>query len=268
MRVLVALALLAGFGSSSCRCGDAGPETPKDAGEDAGTDAGLVADEDDGEEQVDDDVDASADDAAVLEASTRFRDAGPLVEGDAPIDGACRGGELSFAAVVVDERCAIDLRRAKKLRARLERDGGASRGLHQEATAAAGGRVTLRLVNAGTAAIMVPLSFHNRLPAFSVLAEDERHSIYELAPPALELRDPGQGNRTHLARMQLAPGGSATATVAIVPTITKVLFCKGPDGGASCASTALAKGHYVLHIGELLTDVEAGDPARVEWSSP
>lgn len=274
MRVLLALGLLACFGLSSCRCGDAGPGAAPGPGDDGGVEAGAAAEEQEIADD-DDDVDAeafAAEEAGLLEASTRFRDAGPGVEVDSPIDPACRGGELSFAAVVVDERCAVDLRRSKKLRARLERDGGAPRGLHQEASAAAGGRITLRLVNGGTTAVTLPLSFHNKLPAFSVLAEDDRHTIYELEPPLLDLRDPGQGNRTRLARMELAPGGIATATVAIVPTITKVLArgagdpCKGADAGGACASNVLVRGRYVLHIGELITDVEAGDPARVAWT--
>ena len=219
---------------------------------------------------------------ALVDASNRFRDAEPKVEVelDGPADPACTGAEVAFAAAVVDERCAIGSARAKKLRALLERDGGAV-ALRQDAKVAEG-RVALRLVNKGSSSLALPLSFHAKLPAFSVLAEDERHTLYELEPPQLELRDPAQGNRSHFARIVLPPGGVAVATIAISPAIVRVLgrgagdTCK--DAGASAASASaeggacnlarLPKGRYVLHVGELLTDVEAGPPARVSWELP
>jgi hypothetical protein len=198
------------------------------------------------------------------------------VELDGPPDPACTGGEIAFAAAVVDPRCAVSATRAKKLRALLERDGGAV-GLRQEAKVVEEGRVALRLVNKGSASLTLPLSFHAKLPAFSVLAEDERHTLYELEPPQLELRDPGQGGRSHFARIVLPPGGVAVATIAISRVIVRVLGrgaadpCKdaGADGGGGpCSATRLPKGHYVLHVGELLTDVEAGAPARVPFDLP
>jgi hypothetical protein len=213
------------------------------------------------------------------DAGNRFRDAGPNVDPDfeGPADPACTGAEVAFASAIIDARCAIGSARAKKLRAHLERDGGAA-ALHEEARVAEGGRVALRLVNTGRTSVTLPLSFHGKVPAFTALAEDERHTIYELEAPQLELRDPGQGNRAHFARIVLVPGGAAVATVAISPTIARVLArgstdgCK--DGGAAsgsgepCNLTKLPKGRYILHIGQLLTDVEAGAPAQVTWDLP
>ena len=216
-------------------------------------------------------------DAPVGDAGTRFLEAGPRALGDldAPPDPACTGAEVSFAGAIVDTRCAISSARAKKLRALLERDGGAG-ALRQEGRLVEEGRVALRLVNRGASSLALPLSFHGKLPAFSVLAEDERHTLYELAPPLLDLKDPASGNRSHFARIVLSPGGAAVATLTISPVVAKVLGrgptdpCKdGKDaGGAACTSARLAKGRYVLHVGQLLTDVEVGLPARVDWELP
>ncbi|MDB4946247.1 MAG: hypothetical protein JWP97_5781, partial [Labilithrix sp.] len=211
------------------------------------------------------------------DASTRFRDASPGAgrDLDGPPGPGCTGGALSFAEVVTSEPCAIDRVRAERLRTRFEaQDGGRGVLLVQEAEPAGPGAVTLRLVNKGSASATLPLSFHGKLPAFSVLAEDAHHTIYELAPPALALADPGQGARAHFAAILLLPGGSAAARLTVLPAIAKVLGrgatdpCKArPDGGA-CAAAALPAGHYVLHVGQLLADVEAGPPARVEVDLP
>jgi hypothetical protein len=215
----------------------------------------------------------------VGDASTRFRDAAPSIDVDieGPPDPACTGGDVALASAIVDVRCATDAARAKKLRALLERDGGAA-GLRQEARVVEGGRLALRLVNGSGSTLVLPLSFHGKLPAFSVLAEDERHTLYELAPPALELRDPGEGARTHFARIALTPGGSASAILAIAPAIVRVLGrgagdpCRGvdaaPQDGGPCNLASLPKGTYVLHVGELLTDVAIDAQARVIWTLP
>ena len=257
-----------------CRCAGGGPsEVAPDAsaalpGPSAGASAAPSAlPDDDPPEQEGDASDPSGD------ASTRFRDARPKVDRDleGPADPACTGAELAFATAVVDARCAITSVRARKLRALLERDGGL--GLRQDAKVAADGRVALRLVNKSGTSLALPLSFHGKLPAFSVLAEDERHTLYELESPELELRDRGEGSRSHFARIVLPPEGVAVATFKVSPTILRVLGrgatdpCRTSDAGA-CSATKLAKGHYVLHVGELLTDVEAGAPARVELDLP
>ena len=259
--------------SSGCRCAGGGPaEVGADAsaatpGFSASASAAPPALRDQDPPEREDASDPSGD------ASTRFRDAGPKVDRDleGPADPACTGAEISFATAVVDARCAISAARAKKLRALLERDGGL--GLRQDAKVGADGRVALRLVNKSGSSLSLPLSFHGKLPAFSVLAEDERHTLYELESPDLDLHDRGEGSRSHFARIVLPPEGAAVATFKVSPAILRVLGrgatdpCRTSDAGA-CVSTKLGKGHYVLHVGELLTDVEAGPPARVELDLP
>jgi hypothetical protein len=206
----------------------------------------------------------------------RFADAEPGValDPDGPIDPACTGAEIALAVAVLDARCAIGSGRAKQLRALLERDAGPLP-LKQEASLTSDGKVLLRLVNTGASALMLPFSFHAKLPAFSALAEDELHALYELEPPTARLEsasDGGAGERPHFARVLLPPRAAAFATVTISPTVARVIGRRpgaacadaGADGGG-CVVTRLLKGRYVLHIGELLTDVEAGPPARVAW---
>lgn len=287
-RVAVALLIAA---VPACRCGASGSDAEHadaSASNGPGSSGSDSASASTGPATLTDDADPAAADEGSMEAlldprdaGHRFRDAEPKADVDlgGPPDPACTGAEIVFASAVVDARCAISSTRAKKLRALLEeRDAGALP-LRQEAKVTEDGRVALRLVNKGGASLTLPLSFHAKLPAFTALAEDEQHTLYELEAPALELRDPGQGNRSHFARILLPPGGAAVATIAISPNILRVLGrgagdkCKdgGPaasaDGGA-CNLTKLPKGRYVLHLGELLTDVEAGPPARVTWDLP
>jgi hypothetical protein len=220
---------------------------------------------------------------SVVDAGNRFRDAEPkvVVDPDGPIDPACSGSDIALAVAVVDKRCAVGSARAKQLRAMLEHDGGgdAHLPLRQEAKVGADGRVVLRLLNTGSASLTLPLSFSAKLPAFTVLAEDDRHSLYELEPPRLDVaagspEAAAANDRPHFARIVLAPGGAAVASVVISSAIVRVVG-RGPEAGAgtekcadggSCAR--LPKGRYTLHVGELLTDVEAGPPARVVLELP
>lgn len=210
-----------------------------------------------------------------VEAGSRFRDAEPklVVDPDGPVDAACSGSALALEVAVVDKRCAIGSARAKQLRAVLVVDGGPPLSLKQEASVVADGRVTLRLVNTGSAPLTLPLSFSAKLPAFSVLAEDERHALYELEPPRLEVaagspEATARNDRPHFARIVLVAGAAAVATLAIRDVVVRVLR-RAPgdtcDGGLACAPSRLAKGRYTLHVGELLTDVEVGAPARVAF---
>jgi hypothetical protein len=216
-----------------------------------------------------------------LDAGIRSRDAEARldVDPDGPIDPACSGAEISFNVAVVDKRCAIGSARAKQLRAILERDGGPPVPLRQEAKPLADGRVALRLVNTGSSPLTLPLSFSAKLPAFSVLAEDDRHAIYELETPRFDVGPGGPEGaaddaRPHFARIVLPAQGAALATVTLSPTVVRVLRAAdaGAGGGAAKATEGgplrLGTGHYVVHIGELLTDVEAGAPARVIWDLP
>jgi hypothetical protein len=216
----------------------------------------------------DDDADAEMGEA-LAEAGNRFRDARPLAEGDAeregPVDAACIGGksaDVSLATAVVDERCAIGRVRARKLRALLEHDGGPPAPLRQEAKLLDDGRVALRLVNTGPVALTLPLIFSASLPAFLVMAEDEGQTLYELATPRFDVA--ASKTRAHFARIVLEPGGVAVATITIDPGIASVVARRGGNR-AEAGAARLPKGHYVLRVGELLTDVEAGAPARVPF---
>lgn len=214
----------------------------------------------------DDDL-ASSGSEEPLEAGNRFRDAQPRIETDTdgPADPACVAGksaDVSLATAVVDPRCAIGRVRAKKLRAVLERDGGPPVLLRQEGKVLDDGRIALRLVNAGPVALALPLIFSATLPAFLVMAEDEGQTLYELAAPRFDVA--ASKTRAHFARIVLEPGGAATATVAVDPAIATVVARRGGDR-ADAGASKLPRGHYVLRIGELLTDVEAGAPARVPF---
>jgi len=215
-----------------------------------------------------DDLDAAGGDPLV-EAGNRFRDAQPRAETDAEgsVDPACvggKGGEISFATAVVDERCAIGRVRAKKLRALLEQDGGPPVSLRQEGKVLDDGRVSVRLVNAGPLPLTLPLIFSAALPAFLVMAEDDGQTVYELAAPRFDVGASGPRMRAHFARIVLEPGGAATATLTIDPAIATVVARRGGDR-ADAGASRLSKGHYVLRVGELLADVEAGAPARVPF---
>jgi hypothetical protein len=215
---------------------------------------------------------------SLVEAGNRFRDAEPkvVVDADGPSDATCSGTAIALAVVVIDKRCAIGSARAKQLRAILERDGGVALPLKQSARTGADGRVTLELLNTGSAPLTLPLSFSAKLPAFTVLAEDEKHSLYELEPPRLEVAPAGadaaaDNDRPHFARIVLAPGGVASTTLTINAAVVRVVG-RGAgdtcDGGAACTPARLPKGRYTMHVGELLTDVEVGAPARVVVDLP
>lgn len=214
------------------------------------------------------------------DGGNRFRDAEPkvVVDPDGPVDPACTGMEVAFATAVMSTRCAIGSGRAKQLRAALEGDAGTIT-LRQEAKRGEDGRVTLRMVNSGLVSLTLPLSYSAKLPAFTVLAEDEHHAIFELDTPKLEVAgSTASKDRPHFARIVLPPGGAAVATIAIETGVVKRLgrgsggAGDGGDGGrcdgGPCTPAKLTKGRYVLHVGQLLADVEAGAPARVTWDLP
>lgn len=263
MRGLAGLSLLA-----ACRSKPSGAEVAPDAG--APAEPAKSEDSDGGP--------SAGSEESLVEAGNRFRDAEPkvVVDPDGPVDPACSGPALALEVAAVDKRCAIGSGRAKLLRATLERDGGSPLSLTQEARVVADGRIALRLVNGGSVTLTLPLSFSAKLPAFTVLAEDARHTLYELEPPRLEVASDSadaaaRDDRPHFARIVLAPGGAAVATITIRGAVVRVLR-RGPgdtcDGGPACAPSRLPRGRYTLHVGELLTDVEVGAPARVTLDLP
>jgi hypothetical protein len=256
---------LAGLGAG---CDSCSGRPPEDRGAEGGaastTEPPVPAERSPAEAAEDADRDASE---PFVEAGNRFRDAQPKADTDAegPVDPACIGrrtADVALAAAVVDARCAIGRERAKKLRALLEHDGGPPVSLRQDAKVLDDGRVALRLVNTGSVALVLPLIFSATLPAFLVMAEDEGRTLYELAPPRFDVT--ASRTRAHFARIVLEPGGVAVATIAIDPGIASVVARRGGDRGDAGASR-LARGHYVLRVGELLTDVEAGAPALVPF---
>lgn len=270
LAALAPLGALALLSTAACRSKPAGSDGPPEAsapGEPPkGEEGDAAAAEPSGE--------------SLVEAGNRFRDAEPkvVVDPDGPVEPACSGREVALAVAVVDKRCAIGSARAKQLRASLEHDGGALP-LTQEAKVGVDGRVALRLVNTGSLPLTLPLSFSAKLPAFTVLAEDERHALYELEAPRLEVASgspeaAAANDCPHFARIVLAPGSAAVATVAISAAVVRVVGRgAGPDpcvDGGTCAraGTRLPKGRYTLHVGELLTDVEVGAPARVTFNLP
>jgi hypothetical protein len=257
---MLALALEAGMiaGCDGCQ-GKSGATVPLEAGLEGAADAGSAELADDGEGGAS---------GEIIEAGNRFRDARPLAEADpdGPIDPACvggKGGEIALATAVVDPRCAIGRVRARALRALLERDGGPPPALRQEAKLLEDGRIVHRLVNVGPAALALPLIFSVSLPAFLVMAEDEGQTLYELATPRFDVS--ATKGRAHFARIVLEPGGAAVATFTLDPAIASVVARRGGGDRADAGAAKLPKGHYVLRVGELLADVEAGAPARLPF---
>jgi hypothetical protein len=215
--------------------------------------------------------------------------------GDAgPIDRACESGAnaalgATLLASAADPRCALGAREWGL----LTPDAGTDRlGLRQEALRE-GDQIVLALVNRGSAPLDVPVRFRvDQLNAtFTVLAEDECHAVFELAAPAptterarLErpiedagprrpARDqaPRHGN-VHSARIRLLPGGSVRERLVLDTKIVRHLgggsgcVAVAHDGGGTVPTTTmLPKGRYILHVGQLMTGIDAGLPARVPW---
>ncbi len=176
-----------------------------------------------------------------------------------PVDPAC-AENVELERALVDARCAISAAKAKALRAAIEgEDAGAKAPLAQEARIE-GDRVIVRLINKGTKPLVLPLSYHADVDSFSMLLEEE-HALYELVPTKLAPPDAGTGAR--FARIQLGPGAAATVKATLPTKIVKRIAPACEAG--TCAPPAIAPGHYKLHVGQLVADVESGLPASVEW---
>ena len=247
--------------------GDTGASAPG-AGASASSAAGSAS-VDEPDEPFDEDA-SSGDASATIR---RFRDAGPRagLEGDggdeAPLDPACAAPDLDLAIALADVRCAVTSSRAKKLRADLEKAGRTSVLKQDAARGDAEGTVRVRLVNTGSQLIELPLSFHPKLPSFTSLAEDDKRVVYELEPARFVAPPPGSASKgPRFARIGIAPGKAAIAVVLVSPVVMKRL--DPPCEAGTCGPPRLAKGKYTLHVGELVTDVEAGAPARVPFELP
>jgi len=197
--------------------------------------------------------------------------------------------------------------RGKGTRADRSPGTGTTGSLRQEARRE-GDRIVVSLVNRGSRPLVVPLRYHPGHPelAFTVLAEIEGRGVFELEaptndapaePPSRPAKSSTSGanapqrpnvlaeldagptfRRVHTARIRLLPGGTARATLHIDPRIVKRLDRTCADAGArprapedaadECLPARLPKGHVVLYVGQLVTAIDAGEPARVEWDAP
>ena len=185
--------------------------------------------------------------------------------------------------------------------------GGPGGGALRQEARREGDAIILSIVNRGTTPLVVPLRYHPAHPelAFSVLAEASGRGLFELEPPkndapegppartAARMEVPSSPTRppplpfeldggasssfirVHSARIRLPPGGSASARLVVDPLIAKRLDRTCPDpvtgGDAStseCLPARLPKGATVLHVGQMVAGIDAGEPARVAWDAP
>jgi hypothetical protein len=191
--------------------------------------------------------------------------ASEITEVDAATPTPCSGSAIDLAAVVSEPACAITSGIAKSTRAVFEiaEDAG-KHSLKQEAVRLDDGRVEIRLVNKGTLASSVPLSWHPKIPAFIVLADNAKErAIYELEAPPLAVELDGGPVTARFARATIAPGGYAFARIAINPKVLKRAGKTSADAGPTPA--VIGEGTWTLHIGQLVTDVFTGEPASLAW---
>lgn len=189
--------------------------------------------------------------------------AAPIAEIDAATP--CSGSTIDLAAVISEPACAITSGIAKSTRAVFEIAEDAGKlSLKQEAVRLDDGRVEVRLVNKGAQPSALPLSWHPKIPAFIVLADNGKEKvIYELEAPPLAVDLDGGPPTARFARVTIAPGGYAFARIAIDPKIVKRAGKAGPDSGPLPAK--IGEGKWTLHIGQLVTDVFTGEPASIAF---
>lgn len=253
---LGSLLALASTGCGSCSRADA----PAPSGSEEAAASALTTEEDDAGAD-DDGIDGDA--STVARGGRHLRHRSDASAALAPLDAACRGESVDLVRVLFDERCAVD----RVTAARLLGANGATK-LEQRAEVEEGGAVVVTLVNAGPKGVTLPLSYHERLPAFSALALDEAKNLFELVPPRFARpTDSDAGAKARFARVFLPPGGRARATVIVSPVVVRRIAPKCEGDAASCAPSRLAPGRYSLHVGQLLADVAAGPPAVVPWTS-
>lgn len=136
-----------------------------------------------------------------------------------------------------------------------------------------GQTVVFALANHGTAPVSVPLRFDDRQPgrSFSVIAEVDG-GIYELASPRVILAAdagtatagtvPDAGAHLHSTRIKLLAGGKASARLTIDPLIVERLDKRGTMDAGARGPLAEA---FTLHVGQLFSHIDVGDPARVSF---
>jgi len=167
---------------------------------------------------------------------------------DASVAAACTGPTIDLVVAMSDPRCGTTSTIAKALRAALEADGGGGApALRQRARRVEDGSVELSIVNGGRAPIALPLSHHPKIASFVVLAsEPTAKAVFE--------------------RIILPPAGVASVRIAIdTKVVRRVDPTKQADTDAGPAPLRLPAGRWTLHVGQLLTDVETGEPATISW---
>jgi hypothetical protein len=172
----------------------------------------------------------------------------PLCEGMAPslFETACEVTNAEWAATPAPEPKA----------------------LAQEAKLAGGGApntVEFALVNKSSKPVLVPLRFDDRNPgkSLSVIAETVgAQGIYVLAPPRVSHVAADASAHLHSTRIKLLPGGRASTSLVVDFTPVERLDKRG-DAGAGRA----LEGSFTLHIGQLLSPAEMGDPATLAISN-
>ncbi len=214
------------------------------------------------------------------------------------IDPACEGRSLALFEAAFDPRCATSALEYGRLKSEHPQDAGKGRdGLKQDARGE-DGRLVFSIVNPSTVARSVPMRVSaERTNAFSVLAEDARGEVFELAAPKIEsgadagaaparrvgharehdrrTGDAGPG-RVYTTAIRLLPDGRATVTMTIDPSVVARLApraanlppCAGNEHDGGCLPARLPKGRYTLHVGQLFSEIDTGPPARVVWDAP
>ena len=197
---------------------------------------------------------------------------------------ACEGVSLPLLGAAYDERCIASereyLRLARAATSGPADAGGRAGGLRQEARIE-GGRIEYAIVNGSSTTQAIPIRARSSaVPAkdaagpggpgaFSVLADDGRGSVFELAEPVDEIRDAGTGlPGVHTAIVRLLPGGRATVVLSVDPRVVARLTPDRSCDGGPCTPARLPAGHYTLHVGQLLTEIDTGPPAQVPYDVP
>jgi hypothetical protein len=148
--------------------------------------------------------------------------------------------------------------------------------LAQEAKLAAGvtpPTVEFALVNKSSKPVLVPLRFDDRNPgkSLSVIAETiGAQGIYVLAPPRVSHSAADASAHLHSTRIKLLPGGRASTRLVVDFTPVERLDKRvgaGVDAGIDAGVPRALEGSFTLHIGQLLSPAEMGDPATLVLSN-
>lgn len=198
--------------------------------------------------------------AAALSASIEPRHAEAKPEAGALPNPLCEGMNLSL----FETSCAVT--DAEWAATPAPEPGAIAQEAKIASLAGAGAprTIELALVNKSAKAVLVPLRFDDRSAgkSFSVVAEAMGgQGIYALAPPRVSMPDAGAGH-LHSTRIKLLPGGRASALLVVDFTPVERLDKRGDAGLPSTL-----EGSFTVHIGQLVSPGETGDPAKVQISN-